>query len=73
MNDQEAFQVAVEEARISYEEGGVPVRSNHFQYIQLKKNVGLYIYFKFHALWGIIYNALELRWVTRLRHVDFET
>jgi hypothetical protein len=26
MNDQEAFAIAVEEAKISYAEGGVPVR-----------------------------------------------
>jgi hypothetical protein len=26
MNDQEAFAIAVEEAKISYREGGVPVR-----------------------------------------------
>jgi hypothetical protein len=28
MNDQEAFAIAVEEAEIGYEEGGVPVRHN---------------------------------------------
>jgi hypothetical protein len=28
MNDQEAFAIAVEEAKIGYREGGVPVRCN---------------------------------------------
>jgi len=29
MNDQEAFAIAVEEARISFNEGGVPVSPHH--------------------------------------------
>jgi hypothetical protein len=33
MNDLEAFQIAVEEARISYQEGGVPVSAAYTLYI----------------------------------------
>ncbi len=39
MNDQEAFAIAVEEAKISYKEGGVPVRAIIYPLCQSAENL----------------------------------